>query len=221
LISTKNKCLPLFKGNRSLRQALHQEISFDRSRDLPEGFLRGTKKLFSAGFADFQVSRGSVGLARGGFRLTVERAARHRELTSAPLETRHSKQQALGWRRFAFQWLPTFRIIVLSLIDSRAYRVPPHQRGVERLQHLGKRNRVSEGWVQPKIVVVRAQDNRHSVVNIEQERIWSRCDDRAALDYIALWTLPSVPETSEREQIAAVSLEAIRLLGGPGRVGSH
>jgi hypothetical protein len=70
---------------------------------------------------------------------------------------------------------------------------------------------VLKGWVQPEVVVVWSKDYRHPVVNVGQERIWRRSEDRAALDYIALRVSPSIPEASESEQFAFTHFEAVRL----------
>jgi hypothetical protein len=57
------------------------------------------------------------------------------------------------------------------------------------------------------------QNDWHPVVNVGQEGIRSDRQDRAALDCLPSRVFPSIPEASEREQLAAVHFKAVRLLG--------
>jgi hypothetical protein len=121
-----------------------------------------------------------------------------------------SEELRLGWRRISLDRLCTIRIIILNLIDSGAHRITSHE-SVERFEHLRYRRQVSVGRVQPKIVMVGLENDRHSVVNVGQKRIWCGRQDRAALNRLSFRVSPSVPETSESKQLTVINFEAGRL----------
>src|SRR2546422_9718978 len=63
-------------------------------------------------------------------------------------------------------------------------------------------------------VLVGGHNDGHAVVQIGDERIGTRCQDRAALNHLPLRTFPLVPQSGERKDIAFTNLETVRLLRG-------
>jgi hypothetical protein len=62
--------------------------------------------------------------------------------------------------------LRAIRVIVLNVVDSRTHRISPHRCRIERLEHRRNPRQISEGRVQPEIVIVGLENDWHSVVNV-------------------------------------------------------
>ena len=65
------------------------------------------------------------------------------------------------------------RVVVCHRVNSATYWKTPHLRGVERHQNLRERLHILEAGIEPQIVVLPAQNYRHSVVYVRQQRVRS------------------------------------------------
>jgi len=66
--------------------------------------------------------------------------------------------------------------------------------------------------IEPQIVLVRRNDDGHAIVQVGDERIRSRGQDRTALDDLPVGTLPLIPKAGERKDIAFTNFKTVRLL---------
>lgn len=57
-------------------------------------------------------------------------------------------------------------------------------------------------WIQPTVVVILLQNDRHAIMDLGTELIRTGGDDGVRGDGFALWIQPGRPEASESEQLA-------------------
>ncbi len=50
---------------------------------------------------------------------------------------------------YEFHGRGAFRVVVRYVIDPRAYRIAPHQPGIEGLQQFGRRSHISDAGIEP------------------------------------------------------------------------
>ena len=70
--------------------------------------------------------------------------------------------------------------------------------------------------IQPLSVTVRGQDHRHAVVEVRQEFVRCRRDDRAGLEGFARLFVPSLPQPRESERSGVAKVDEMGLLALPG-----
>ena len=84
-------------------------------------------------------------------------------------------------------------VIIRHMIDTTAYRVAPHFAGVVGLHEFRDDLHVSHSRIEPQVVAVRIEDDRHPVVDGRRHLVRGRCQDRACLDDLAACVPPAVP----------------------------
>ena len=56
-------------------------------------------------------------------------------------------------------------VVIGDIVDTSAYRVAPHQSGIEGLQHLRNRRDIGHPRIEPQVIAVGIKDDWHSVVD--------------------------------------------------------
>ena len=90
-----------------------------------------------------------------------------------------------------------------------------HQPSIVGLQQIGRHSHIPHAGIEPQVVAIWIKDDGHSVMDCCGQRIRGRRQDRAGLHRLAACVLPAVPDSREREQLAFIDFEAVRLLGIP------
>jgi hypothetical protein len=56
-------------------------------------------------------------------------------------------------------------VVIRDIVDTSAYRVAPHQSGIERLQHFRYYLDIGHARIKPQVVVVWIENDGHTVVD--------------------------------------------------------
>jgi len=109
------------------------------------------------------------------------------------------REELLLWRCFRRDRATAFRVIILCVIDSVAYRITPHQSGNKRTKQLGNGRSVRHARIEPEVIVGRIKDHRHPVVSGRCYCVRCCRQDRAGLHHRASGISPALPESGESE----------------------
>ncbi len=97
-------------------------------------------------------------------------------------------------------------------VDPCTHRKALHLRGIERCQNLRQRLHILEAGVEPKGVVLRAENYRHSIMDVRQQRVRSGGQNRASLNQTTARVFPSIPKTGKGKQGIVLHSEVEGLL---------
>src|SRR5260370_1500563 len=103
-------------------------------------------------------------------------------------------------------------IVNSRIVEFPAYRIPAHQIRVVGPENVTNQVEVIDVRIEPHVVLVGGHNHRHTVVQIGDERISTRCPTAATLNYFALGTFPLIPQSGECKQLAFPNLNTITLL---------
>ena len=104
------------------------------------------------------------------------------------------------------------RIVILHLVDSTAHSVRAHQAGIEGFQQIRERVNICHSWIEPRVIIIAVESDRHSVVNSRGHCVGRCRQDAARPDPFCARALPAIPQCRECEQLTVIYLEAKRLL---------
>src|SRR5216684_4894386 len=124
------------------------------------------------------------------------------------------EQSRLHEARF-LDFLCALRPVIAYFVHCRTHWVHAHQPGVQGLQQITGLPRISDSRIEPEIVIVWFEDDRHSVVNVLEQGVGVCGQDRAGLDYFASRIFPLVPQSSKCKQsiVGHSDVEGLLLLG--------
>ena len=64
-----------------------------------------------------------------------------------------------------FHGCGAFLVVIGHVIDPSAYGIAPHQLGIIGLQHVGHRTRIVHSRIEPQVVAIRIENDRHAVMD--------------------------------------------------------
>src|SRR6476661_8098001 len=79
--------------------------------------------------------------------------------------------QLLLDRRFCSNLLCAFRAFIVRTVYKVADRILAHESRVEGLEQIGHQRGVGNTWIKPAIVIFRAEDHGHSVMNVGDQGV--------------------------------------------------
>ena len=97
----------------------------------------------------------------------------------------------LGWSDLRGR--RTLCVIIRNGIDPTADGIAPHHPGVIWLEHVGHCSHVVHSRIEPQIITVWIEDDRHSIMDGRGHSIRSRGQDRARLDPLLIRVFPAIP----------------------------
>jgi hypothetical protein len=88
------------------------------------------------------------------------------------------------------------------IVEFPAYGIPTHQIRVVGPENVTNHVEVIDVRIEPHAVLVGGHNDRHTVVQVGDERISSCCQNAATLNYLALGTFPLIPQSGECKELA-------------------
>src|SRR5216683_2220441 len=98
------------------------------------------------------------------------------------------------------------RVVIHDAVDPSTDAKASHQSSVVGLQHLRDCLDIGHSRIEPQVVTISVEDDRHTVVNGGCHPVRSRRQDTAGFDPLPALVFPAIPDSCEREQFAVIDL---------------